>query len=88
MEENITLLDREEIKNYEIEDVPDNQLEGPHLAVVNLVLERLDKPITIICSENMKNSKISECQQLLTKIYQFQLMITWWTLRSDDDNQT
>ena len=51
MEENITLLDREEIKNYEIEDVPDNQLEGPHLTVVNLVLERLDKPITIICSE-------------------------------------
>ena len=51
MEENITLLDREDIKNYEIEDVPDNQLEGPHLTAVNLVLERLDKPITIICSE-------------------------------------
>ena len=51
MDENITLLHREEIKNYEIEDFPDNQLEVPYLTVVNLVLERLDKPIAIICSK-------------------------------------
>ena len=55
MEENISLIRREDIKYCEMEDAADIKLEGTHLTVVSLALEKLDKPITIICSEKYEN---------------------------------
>ena len=40
-----------------MEDAADIQLEGTHLTVVSLALEKLDKPITIICSEKYEQFK-------------------------------
>ena len=75
MEESTTLLHREEIKNYEIEDVPDNQLEGSHLTVVNLVLKILDKPIIVICPE------IWEIRRFLnvSNYWQRYINFNWWS---------
>ena len=65
-----------------MEDAADIQLEGTHLAVISIVLEKLDEPIAAICSEKYEQfEKFSECRQLLTKIYQFRSMIEWITLR-------
>ena len=48
MEESIPFSYREESKTSEIQNVPTLQAEGTPFTFVNIVLEKYDKPITIV----------------------------------------